>query len=125
MNIEATIKKYQDACNDVVRLFADKYDVCVSQSDWVAGEIGGTICVNDEFYLPMDEIILMLTRNVEWSEFLRYWDYNMDAYYLGINTIKMKAWIDGAPRLNNEQIENLKERKAELDGLIKSYNEKF
>lgn len=117
--------RYKSSCNDLVRLFADRYEVSVGSDDWVAGDVGGTICINEEFFLNMDEIIFMMKNGVSWDEFLRWWDYNLDAHYLGLNSINLRSWIMGAPHLTQEQIEGLKEKQKELQDLVDKYKKDF
>ena len=117
------IKDYEVACNNLVSLFAKKYDVSVSKDDWVANVVGGTISINDEFFLSMEEIVIMIRENVPWETFLAWWDYDMDASLLGLDTINLSSWIKGAPRLSKEQINNLKDKKRELQELVNEYKE--
>jgi len=123
--LNCVIERYKTSCNDIIKLFADRYEVCVSADDWVSGDVGGVICINEEFYLNMEEVILMLKNDVSWDEFLRWWDYNLDAHDLCLNAINLRSWLMGAPRLSKEQIEGLKEKKQELQDLVDKYNEKF
>lgn len=125
MSIEKAINDYKTACNAVINVFSKKYEVSVTEEDWVAGVVGGKVCINDEFYIDMEDVILMLTKDVSWNEFLRWWDYNIDANYLGIRFVNLVSWLKGAPRLSREQLDNLKEKRQELDKLIEDANEKY
>lgn len=119
------INDYEVACNNLVAFFAERYDVSVGAGDWVAGVVGSTVCINEEFYVNMEDIVLMLKNDVSWSDFLECWDYNMDASYLGLNSINLRSWIMGAPRLSKEQIDGLKGKRKELEDLVKKYKERF
>lgn len=119
------IDDYKDACNNIIALFAEHYEVSVGKDDWVGGEVGSTICINEEFYLGMEDIILMLYKDVSWDEFLRWWDYNLDAHFLGLNSINLRSWLMGAPRLTDEQINGLKEKRKELQDLVDKYKKDF
>lgn len=125
MKVNSYILNYEKSCNELVLFFAQKYELSVSKEGWVAGVVGGTICVNDEFYLNMEDIVLMLKEDISWTAFLEWWDYNMDAHYLGLNAINLRSWIKGAPRLTKEQIEGLKGKRKELDELVEKYNSKY
>ena len=119
------LENYNNACNDVVKAFSERYEVNVSEEDWVAGEVGGAICINEEFFVGMEILIIMLKNNVPWEEFLRWWDYNMDANLLGLNTINFVSWLTGAPRLSKEQLDGLKEKRKELTDLVEKYKKEF
>lgn len=116
---------YKDACNNIISLFAEHYEVSVGKDDWVGGEVGSTICINEEFYLGMDEIILMLNKDVSWNEFLRWWDYNLDAHFLNLNALNLRSWLNGCPRLSQEQIDELKKMRKDLDDIVETYKKKF
>ena len=119
------IRQYEDACNALIDFFAETYDVSVSKEDWVAGVIGSTICINEEYFVNMEDVVLMLRKEIAWDTFLEWWDYNMDASFLGLNLINLRSWVMGAPRLSKEQINGLKGRRKELEDLVEKYKEQF
>ena len=115
--IEASIREYKDACNNILAEFAEKYEVQVDSDCWVAGDVGTVACINEEFYLNMEDIILMLEMDVSFDEMLMWWDYNMDVSLLGLNSINLRSWLNGAPRYKPEQIERLKSLRKEIEEL--------
>lgn len=115
---------YVKACNDYIQAFAKHYDVTVDNDDWVAGDVGGTICINDEFFLNMEEIRFMLKNNMSWEAFLDWWDYCLDCHYLGLDSMNLRSWFKGAPRHTKEARDKIRKAKKELEDLIKEENEK-
>ena len=122
MNTEKLIKDYETACNNIVQAFAKRYEVSCDTSDWVAEKVGGTICVNEEFYLSIEEMILMFKTNISWDEYLRYWDYSYDCATLGLTDMNLASWIAGAPRHSQELRDKIRKMQEELNDLIKDAN---
>ena len=114
------VKAYEKACNDIVALFCKTYEVSASEQDWVANEVGGTICFDEEFFLNMDDIILMLKKEASWTDFLKWWDYNLDVGSLNLNPINLRSWLRGAPKYNPESLDRIKKLHEEIDELTKN-----
>ena len=117
--IEASIREYKGACNNILAEFAEKYDVQVDSDCWVAGDVGTVACINEEFYLNMEDIILMLEKDVDWDEFLRWWDYNLEVSLLELNPINLRTWLMGdmKKRYKPEQLERIRDLRKEIDEL--------
>ena len=114
--------RYEEACNDILQAFSKTYDVQVDAQDWVAGQTGTVACVNEEFYINMDDILFMLNNDVEWNTFLAWWDYCLDCSMLGLNDINLQSWCKGAPRYSQESIDRLKSMRKDLDDEIARMN---
>lgn len=117
-------KNYKDACNAFLKSFSDTYDVYVDEQDWVAGDVGTVVCINDEFYVSLDDIIYMLDNDVSWNEFLQWWDYCMNTALLGFNdSPNLKSWHKGCPRkIDKETMERLLKMKRDLDAEVERIN---
>jgi hypothetical protein len=66
-------------------------------------------------------MMYMLNNNIAFDEWLRWYDYCLDAHSLGLDTPNFTSWCKGCPRLTKEQIQNIKEKRQELKELIDSY----
>lgn len=119
-------KNYKDACNAFLKAFSDKYEVCVDEQDWVAGDVGGIVGVNDEFYINMEDIILMLDKDISWEEFLEWWDYCMDVALVGIvDSPNLKSWHMGYHgKISKEELKRLVKRQKDFEETIRKYNKK-
>lgn len=115
-------KAYKDACNNIIKEFSEVYEVFVDDSDWVAGDVGETICVNETYYINFSDICLMLRKHVPFDEYIRYWDYSYDCSFLGLNSMNFRSWVLGAPRIPNESIEKLKKMKEDIINFTKECN---
>lgn len=124
MNTEKLIKDYEEACNNIVKAFSKRYEVYCDTSDWVAEKVGGTICINEEFYLSIEEMILMFKTNISWDEYLRYWDYSYDCATLGLTNMNLESWIKGAPCHSKEIRDKIRKMREELNELIDNANKR-
>lgn len=124
-NFDLLEKQYVDICESILAEFCKKYE---QQYDkglmWVADDIGSVACVSD-YYISLDDMRLMLNNNVSWQEFLKCYDYNLTVSSLGLNMINLRSWINGCPRLSDEQIQHVIDLKKNLDDLCDDYKEKY
>ena len=115
-------KNYEAACNDLVKAFAETYEVQVDETCWVGDAVGGTIFVNEEYAFNMQELIFMLEHEVAWEEYLRYFDYCLDCSEFGFKPLNLMSYVKGAPRYD---FTRLKKMKADLDKEVERMKEEF
>lgn len=113
---------YESACNNILQAFSKEYDVQVTPNDWVGDECGTIVCVNEEFFINMEDIRFMLNKGISWNDFLRWWDYCQDCGYLGLKSMNLRAWVNGAPHHSEEEIERLKSLRKEFDDTVNKLN---
>lgn len=112
--IKELVKRYEKACNDILRAFSETYDVYVDSEDWVAGQVGTTVCVNEEYYLNMEDLLLMLNNGVGFDEFLRWWDYSLECSMLELPSPNLRSWLKGCPTYTHEELDKIKEKQEEV-----------
>ena len=111
-------KAYEKACNDILKAFAEEYEVQVDEQDWVGGDVGGIIGIcQSEYFLNFEDLLYMLNNNIPFTEFLKWWDYSAEVGILGLNGMNFKSWIKGAPRYKREQLDRLQALHKEIDEL--------
>lgn len=120
-HLELIESRYADACNEYLKAFCERYELQYVDDPWVGDDVGSVACVGHSYFIDMSEIRFMLRSNVDWDEYLRYLDYNIDASLLGLDTINLRSWCKGCPRLSREQIEELQQKRKELDDLVEEY----
>lgn len=108
---------YEKACNDILNAFAKKYYVDVDKDCWVGDNVGDIVCVSEEFFISMQDILLMLNNDVSWEEYFDFYHYNQDCAYLGLHTINLRSWLVGAIRYPKERLERLKAMRKDIDEL--------
>ena len=115
-------QEYEHICNRYLVEFANKYELSLEPDAWVGGEPGTIACVSDYFF-GFDEIRRCVDEDVKWQDLIEWYDYNCEGGMLGLNTINLKSWLMGAPRVSKEAIAEIKARRRELEELISKENE--
>ena len=111
-------KAYEKACNDILKAFAEEYEVQVDEQDWVAGDVGGIVGLcQSEYFLNFEDLRYMLNNAIPFDEFLKWWDYCAEVGVLGLKGMNFKSWIKGAPRYKQEQLDRLQALHKEIDEL--------
>ena len=113
-------KNYEKACNEILKAFCQTYELQYEEDAWVAGDVG-TIALIGDYYIDFQNMIYMLDNGIAFEEFLRWYDYSLDAHDLGLDTPNFTSWCKGCPRLTKEQIQGIKDKRQELKELIESY----
>lgn len=119
-NIHTLKENYEKACNEYLRAFCYQYELQCEEDAWVAGGVG-TIALIGDYYIDFQNMIYMLDNGVAFEEFLRWYDYSLDAHDLGLDTPNFTSWCKGCPRLTEKQIQEIKDKRQELKELIDEY----
>lgn len=119
MNREQAKDLYNRGCNAYLQLFCEKhgYDYGDAKDSWVANEVGGIACIND-YFVDMQTIIDDVDLPVTEDEFLKWYDYCLDAAEFGLTTPNYKSWVNGCPRTSKESFDNLRAIKHNLERAI-------
>ena len=121
---EALIKllkeNYEKACNEYLKAFCSTYELQYEEDAWEAGDVG-TIALIGDFYIDFQDMMYMLNNGIAFEEWLRWYDYCLDAHDLGLDMPNFTSWHKGCPRLTKEQIQDIKDKRQELKELINSY----
>lgn len=119
MNREQAKDLYNRGCNAYLQLFCEKhgYDYDDAKNSWVANEIGGIVCIND-YFVDMQTIIDDVDLPTTEEEFLKWYDYCLDASEFGLTIPNYKSWVNGCPRTSKESFDNLRAIKCNLERAI-------
>lgn len=128
MNIKKNMKtdeviqlkaRYEELCNDYLRLFCDKheFDYEDAKQNWVAGDVGGIVECGD-FFVGLNVILTDINLDVKEDEFKEWYYYTLDATELGIHSPNYEHWIRGCPRVSKEGMKKIRQAKHELRVLI-------
>ena len=90
---------------------------------WVADEVGGLYCFQDDLFISMDDIRYCVDNNVSEETYLEYIDYNIECSEYGFAGLNLKSFISGAPRINKEDFERKKKKKKEFEEQIERLKE--
>ena len=121
---KAPLNKYYDACNELLKLFCEKHDFDYedAKNSWVSGHIGETVCCGD-FFFNMDVIVTDLKENALKEELLKWYDYNLECVTLGTNGCSYPSWLKRCPILTEEQLEDLRRLRKEVERAKKELEE--
>lgn len=97
------------------------WDFDPSNGYWIADEIGGVYAYGDWLFISFDDMRYAVEHDVSAETYDEWQNYNSFALEFGQNTINLKSWCMGCPRLSQEQVDNLQKKKDELDALCAEY----
>ena len=120
MSKETAKEYFVKGCNEYLRLFCEKHDFDYEEAkeSWVANCVGDVTCVGDIF-VSMQTIITDIEMDAPEAEFLKWYDYNLEAIEYGFGTPNFESWLRGCPRVNNETFEKLRGITQSLQNAIK------
>lgn len=120
-HIQLLNQRYKEACNEYLKAFCQTYELQYEEDAWVAGDVG-TIALIGDYYINFQDMMYMLDNGIAFEEWLRWYDYCLDAHDLGLGVPNFPSWHKGCPRLTEEEIQEIKDKRRELRELIDSYN---
>ena len=132
-NKELVKRKYEDACNDYLKLFCEKhgFDYDDAVNSWVAGEAGG-VCALGDYFVSFEDMKTDIDNDAPKDEYWLYYDYSLEAHELGFNCPNYPNWLRGCPRLSEEQMKSLRDAKnrvyeaqEDFERILKEENEKL
>lgn len=126
MSKEKAREYFVKGCNEYLRLFCEKhdYDYEEAKNSWVANCVGDVTCVGDIF-VGMQTIITDIEMDAPEEEFIKWYDYYLEAYEFGFNTPNFESWLRGCPRVSDEAFKRLQALKNNLDDAIKEEKERL
>ena len=119
-HIQLLNQRYTEACEDYLKAFCDAYELPCEKDSWVGNDVG-TIALIGDYYIDFQNMMYMLDNGIAFEEWLRWYDYSLDAHDLGLDAPNFPSWHKGCPRLTEEQIQDIKDKRQELKELIESY----
>lgn len=132
-NKELVKRKYEDACNDYLKLFCEKhgFDYDDAVNSWVAGEAGG-VCALGDYFVSFEDMKTDIDNDAPKDEYWLYYDYSLEAHELGFICPNYVNWLRGCPRLSEEQRKSLRDAKnrvyeaqKDFERILKEENDKI
>ena len=126
MSKEKAREYFVKGCNEYLRLFCEKHDFDYEEAkeSWVGGMVGEvTLC--GDYYVTMSTIITDIEMNASKDEFIKWYDYNLEAREYGFVTPNFENWLKGCPRANNETLEKLRGITKTLEEAIRDEKERL
>lgn len=113
--------EYNNICRKYAQLFCKKHDLVYNDNNWVAGEFGSILEVDDYFFDFLD-IKYDIDHDIPEEEIFNYYDYCLQAREFNITIPNYKSWCIGCPRTSEETFENFRKLKKQMDDLINREN---
>lgn len=104
---EETVCLYVTMFNEKHRF--EEYDPTM----WVAGEIGGIICIGDMF-VNFEDIRYDIDKDITDDVFCEWYWNSMECHEIGLDYPNYKNYCKGAPTPEQETIDRVKELRKEL-----------
>ena len=126
------LNNYYDSCNALLEAFCKKhyFDYEDARQSWVAGGVGEIVCCGD-YYFNMDVIVTDLKEDAPEEELIKWYDYNTECSFFGINGCNYHSWLKGCPKLSENEIEEIRQyqkivedAKKQLDECVSKYKER-
>lgn len=116
---------YERGCHEYLKLFCKKhgFDYDDARQSWVGGNIGDVVMCAD-YYVSMETIKVDIDEGAPEEEFLRHYDYCMDAQEFDLPIPNFRSWLMGCPRTSPEIFDKLRTIKASLEFAIEEERER-
>lgn len=125
-NIKQTSLLYRQACNQYLALFCKKHGFSTCDTYSVGDEPGDIATIGD-YYVDMRTIIDDLEMDAPEEEFIKWYDYCLEAHDLGIASPNFRSWVKGCPRIPEERLQRLRDLRGalleETERLKKEFNQ--
>lgn len=91
-------------------------------TEWEAWQPSDMLYILEKYghLLHRRDILITLRNDVQ-----AWLDYNVDVAQFGIQYINLKSWLNGAPRLSQEQIDHLRELRDNFRNTCEEYQAEY
>ena len=125
-------KRYENAVHEYCLAFCQKHGFEYNPDDWVGGDIGGVLNINDDYFFDFDDIRYDIDHNIAEEVFLQWYDYDTEvALVEGAHIVNYHSWCMGYRPYTAEQLKamgeaqcRIRKMQAELEEMAKNYNKK-
>lgn len=117
-------QNYERAVEDYRKALLTQWEVD-TPTRWVADEIGGTLDVDGETFIGLEEIIICVLQGVTREEYDEWLDYTTEAIEFGFDRPNLKSWIAGCPRVDEETFARLRAMRRNLDDTVELERQKM
>lgn len=90
------LKNYYNAVEELTKDFCKKYFKGVYEydvNDWIGGDIGGIICIND-YYFDFKNIQKAIKYKATEKELFGYYDENYERYIAGKDCVSFEVYLE-------------------------------
>lgn len=110
-------QQFEALCNEYVNALKKILDC--DNHYWIADDIGGVLCLNEDcYFLSLNDVRYIVDNEIKLEEVDAWYEYNTRLGMISsdIPTINLESWHKGCPRRSEEKIKELEElHKKTLD----------
>jgi len=118
-------QQWEQACNGYLNELLRMWDLHAHYGYWVAEEVGGLYDYAGEWTISMNDIIYCVEHDVEYHDYQEWSDYCVDAHEFNLPIPNIKSWMMGCPRTSEENFDNLRKAKADLEAAVEEEQERL
>ena len=97
----------QRACNAYVSALCRMWGMDVSEGYWIGGEVGGLWDNGGIVTINLCDIVFCVENDIAFKEFQEWEEYNVACLHFKFNTMNLKSWHRGAPRVPQDTFDRL------------------
>lgn len=112
-------------CDDYVAELSRKWFDGVVDFYWVGNEVGGVVCLNDDWFINMDNVRYCVDNDVSLMEYDLWSQYINNVEEFNLPKVNLKSWHLGCPRVPDEEIEKLRDLKQQIFNETQSIIDKY
>lgn len=116
MNRNKLKSDYENACHAYMRAFCSKHDYEYDPEMWVAGDVGGIICVSD-LYMGIDVVRTDIDECAPEGEFIKWYDYSLRLGSLEAKYPNYENWLKKCPIKSESEIVEMEALHEKIEGL--------
>lgn len=129
-NMDKALKQYRQdfegAVNNYVTAFLKLFELNKVDTWWVGDRTGlDLFCFGDCETISLEDMVYCLENNITHEEYIEFTEYNVRCLDYHLNTMNLKAWHMGAPRVPQETFDRLDALKKELNDTIENTKKQF
>lgn len=87
-------KAYETVCETYAQRLIEQLGLNKDDAYWVSDEIGSTFAYGDNYFLNMEEIVLLVDNGIDFDEFNEWYEQWTD--FDSDNRINLRSWLMGA-----------------------------
>lgn len=128
--INSLRKDFEKAVTAYTDALCEQFGISPRDTWWVRNRIGtGTFLLDTFFFgdvypVSLSDIIYIVEQGITYEEYTDYLDYNSECTQLGLYTLNLESYHNGAPRVRQETFDRLHALRDELQKQIDEQNGK-
>lgn len=125
--------EYADIVGDYCQLFCQKHGFDYCPDEWVGGDVGGVLQVNDDYFFNFDDMRYDIDNDVEKGVFMEWYEYSVEVEFVeGTRNVNYRSWCMGYRPYTADQLKAMRdaqirinELQMELAEIADNYNKDF